>query len=284
MLNMARRRVYILGNPDKAEVPEALDRIRTMVSAHAELVGATLAVDPSAAVAAGAEFLLVLGGDGTLLAVARALGERQIPLIGVNFGKLGFLTQFDDAHIETYLPRLLDDPSLIAERTMLDVQVVREGGQSAYRSVCVNDCVIHAGPPFRMIELDLELDGFDLTRVRGDGLIICTPTGSTAHNMSAGGPLLLADVAGIVLTPLNPHSFSHRPLVISASNRLRIKTVQVNSGTTVILDGQATTPLTGGDCLLVRENPTRWKLVRNPAWPSWNSLISKLRWGMQNDK
>jgi NAD+ kinase len=276
---MSRRRIYILGNPTKAEVPAALDAIRTFVVNHGELVGAALNLDPAPALAVGAEFLLVLGGDGSLLAVARALGIQQVPLIGVNFGKLGFLTQFDVAQLTTYLPTILHDPDLIATRTMLDIEIVRADGEKPFQSLCVNDCVIHAGPPFRMIELPLELDGRELTRVRGDGLIVCTPTGSTAHNMSAGGPLLLADVAGIVLTPLNPHSFTHRPLVVSAASRLRIHAAEVNPGTTAIIDGQVTCALNRGDRIHVRESPSRWQLVKNPTVPAWYNLVTKLRWG-----
>jgi NAD+ kinase len=276
---MSRRRVYILANPAKPEVPAGLEELRHYVVQHADLVGVALNLDPQPALAADAEFLMVLGGDGTLLTVARALGDQQIPLIGVNFGKLGFLTQFDVAQLEHYLPAILHNGDLIAERTMLDIEIVRAAGEEPYRSLCVNDCVIHAGPPFRIIDLQLELDGRELTRVRGDGLIVCTPTGSTAHNMSAGGPLLMADVAGIVITPLNPHSFTHRPVVVSAASRLKIHAEQVNGGTTAIIDGQASCALGRGDRIHVRESATRWRMVRNPTVPTWHNLVAKLRWG-----
>ena len=238
-----RRRVFILGNPDKPEVPAALEELKNFVSDKADLVGAELDLYGRRAVEAGADYVIVLGGDGTLLSVARSLRGERIPLVGVNFGKLGFLTQFSVHQIKEHFNALLANGKLITERAMLDVRVEHADGGESYTGLCVNDCVIHAGPPFRVICLQIELDRRKLTKVCGDGLIVCTPTGSTAHNMSAGGPLLMADVDSIVLTPLNPHSFTHRPLVINAASRIVIEAEMVNPGTMALIDGQEQSPV-----------------------------------------
>lgn len=274
-----RPRVFILGNPAKPQVPQALDELRAFVAERAEVAGAALNLDVADAVKARADFIVVLGGDGTLLAVARAVGAARIPLIGVNFGKLGFLTQFSVRQLKEHFDTLLADGEFIVERTMLEVRIERPSGQSDFHSLCVNDCVIHAGPPFRVVCLQIELDQRKLTRVCGDGLIVCTPTGSTAHNLSAGGPLLMADVPSIVLTPLNPHSLTHRPIVVSATSRLVIEAEQINPGTMALVDGQIHCALQHGDKLHVAQSPHRWRFVRNPRRPQWHNLVTKLRWG-----
>lgn len=280
MTRTARRpRVFILGNPTKPEVPSALEDLRTFVAEHAQLAGAALELDGRLATEAGAEFAIVLGGDGTLLAVVRSLGAQQIPLVGVNFGKLGFLTQFSVRQLKEQFPALLANGDLVTRRSLLAVRIEHADGSPPFESLCVNDCVIHAGPPFRVVCLAVSLDGRQLTQVCGDGLIVCTPTGSTAHNMSAGGPLLMADVDSIVLTPLNPHSFTHRPIVVSATSRLDIEPVEVNAGTTAIIDGQVQRPIRCGDRVAIHRAPQPWCVVRNPRRPLWHNLVTKLRWG-----
>ncbi len=272
-------RVFILGNPDKPEVPTAIHEVSEFVSQRAELVGAELGLDTTPAIEGGADYLIVLGGDGTILSVARALNHNQIPLIGVNFGKLGFLTQFTVRQLKEHFDKVVNDGDLVTERTMLEVRIVRSNGEVCYRGPCVNDCVIHAGPPFRVIYLMIKLNGRKLTKVGGDGLIICTPTGSTAHNLSAGGPLLMSDVDSIVLTPLNPHSLTHAPIVIDSASQLTIEADQVNEGTTALMDGQVSCALRAGDKVHISETPYRCRIIRNPEHPQWHNLVTKLRWG-----
>ncbi len=273
------RRVFLLGNPDKPEVPDTLAALREFIGGRAVLAGVELDLNGQAAVAAGADLIVVLGGDGTLLAVARSLGDNQLPLVGVNFGKLGFLTQFTVHQFKEHLDALLTNGTLINERSMLNVRIDRADGETCFESLCVNDCVFHAGPPFRVVCMSIALDGRVMTKVCGDGLIVCTPTGSTAHNMSAGGPLLLSDVDSIVLTPLNPHSLTHRPLVVSASSRIAIQAEQVNPGSVALIDGQASCALEPGDMIHIEQSRQRWRYYRNPRRPKWHNLVTKLRWG-----
>ncbi|MCB9867124.1 MAG: NAD(+)/NADH kinase [Phycisphaerales bacterium] len=234
------------------------------------------------AIEAEADLIIVLGGDGTLLAVVRSLGADQIPLVGVNFGKLGFLTQFSVHQLKEQFNAIVANGDLVTRRSLLQVRIQHADGSDPFESLCVNDCVLHAGPPFRVVCVAISLDGRQLTQVCGDGLIVCTPTGSTAHNMSAGGPLLMADVESIVMTPLNPHSFTHRPIVMSATSRLEIEPVQVNPGTTAIIDGQVQRPIRCGDRLHVQRARHPWCIIRNPRRPQWHNLVTKLRWGRPN--
>ena len=139
--------------------------------------------------------------------------------------------------------------------------------------------MIQAGPPFRMIRLGITINGQDLTEVAGDGLIVCTPGGSTAHNLSAGGPILAPDVDAIILTSMNPHSLTHKPLVIGREAVIDIHALAVNPGTTAIIDGQVSYPLQVDDRVTIRRFETDWRTVRNPIHPDWHKLVSKLHWG-----
>ena len=271
-------RIYILGNPDKSEVRDGLDDIRAFVASRADLVGCQLGDDTAAIVEAKPDFVVVLGGDGTLISVARDVCSDRVALIGVNFGKLGFLTPFTVNEFKEHFDAAIGDPELISPRTMLSVTIWRDGEQR-FSGRCFNDCVIHAGPPFRLITIAIELDGRKLTTVAGDGLIVCTPTGSTAHNMSAGGPLLMSDLDCIVLTPLNAHSLTHRPVVVKADSKLVIQPERTNPGTTAIMDGQLNCPLQRHDKIMIEQAAQTARLVRSPKHPKWHNLTTKLRWG-----
>lgn len=272
------RRVYLLGNPDKAEAALAIEKLRAFASKRCAVVGTELGVDGRQAVRAGAEVIIVLGGDGTLIGVARSLGAAQVPLIGVNVGKLGFLAEFSPDELEKNFDRAVSDSSLIHRRTALDVSV-RHNGELLDAGLAVNDCVIQAGPPFRLIYLGVSINGQPLTEVSGDGLIVCTPTGSTGHNLSAGGPIVQPGVDAIIMTPLAPHSLTHKPLVIERDAVIDIDAREVNEGTTAIIDGQVSHSLQPGDRVTLRRFETELMVVRNPLYPNWHKLVNKLHWG-----
>ncbi len=273
------RNVFILGNPDKDEVPSAMKQLEALVSQRARLAGSGFEFSEDAK---KADVVVVLGGDGTLISVARAMGTNQIPLVGVNFGKLGFLTPFSLEEFVENFDEVIAADAPTTRRMMLLAKVTKASGDFAFESVCLNDCVIHAGPPFRMISLAVELDGRQLTQLDGDGLIVCTPTGSTAHNMSAGGPILMAEVDGMVLTPINPHSLTHRPIVINAEGQLAVEITECNPGTTAIIDGQVPCPLAKGDRVVLRAADLRASIVLNPRSAKWQHLVSKLHWGVRD--
>lgn len=275
---MNLRRLYFLGNPEKREAAPVFDDLREFVRGRCDLVGAELSVDGRPAAAAQAQAIVVIGGDGTLIGVARSLGRDQVPLIGVNVGKLGFLAEFSVEEFKRTFDRILADPTLIHRRLLLELSVDR-GGAAVYRSVVVNDGVVHAGPPFRVVTLAVAIDDQPLTELTGDGLIVSTPTGSTAYNLSAGGPIMQPGVSAIILTPLSPHSLTHKPIVIESDSRVSVSIVRANLGTTCIVDGQATFPLLAADRVNFRRFEQDLLLVRNPAHPRWHKLVNRLHWG-----
>ena len=273
-----QRRVYLLGNPDKADAQAAISELRSFAAARCRLVGADLGLDGRKALSAGAERIVVLGGDGTLIGVARSLGSDQVPLIGVNVGKLGFLAEFSIAELKQLFDRAVSDQTLISRRTVLQV-TIRHDGTVDSAGLAINDCVIQAGPPFRLIRLGVSINGRHLYDVGCDGLIVCTPTGSTAHNLSAGGPIMQPGVDAMILTPLSPHSLTHKPLVIERESVIDIYADQVNEGTTAIIDGQVSCPLKPGDQVTLRRSETELMVVRNPLYPNWHKLVTRLHWG-----
>lgn len=271
-------RVFILGNPEKAGVSDAVTSIQETLAGRFEVVGTALSLDGQVAVEAGADQIVVLGGDGTLLAVCRSLGSGQIPLVGVNFGKFGFLAEFSIEEFKDQFAAILGPGRHVSERMILAVSVTSGGGE-CFRSLAVNDCVVHAGSPFRIIQLAIRIDDVHLTNIAGDGLIVCSPVGSTAHNMSAGGPIMQPGVSGIALTPLCPHSLTHRPLVVESEARIEIEAIRTNPGTSVMVDGQLGCPMSTGDRVSIGRSEFNLQIVRNPQYPRWHRLVSKLRWG-----
>ncbi len=277
MPTATKRKVYILANPAKPGARGPLDHVRRLVEARAEVLDARLG-RLDGAIAARADRVIVLGGDGTILAAARAMGTGQIPLIGINMGKLGYLAAFNLEELDAQVDRVLADDGLISPRMMLEV-AVNGGGREKLSSIAVNDCVVQAGPPFRMIALSVRLNDSQLTRIVGDGLIVATPSGSTAYNLSAGGPILQPTVKGIAITPICAHSLTHKPLVVDESVTVHIAPERINEGTRVILDGQDMLPVSVGDQVIVRRCPRDFLLVENPNHAPWYTLVTKLKWG-----
>ena len=273
-----RKRVFLLGNPDKPQAAAAMAKLYAFAKARCDIVGTTLTTDGRAAIDARADLIIAFGGDGTMLGVARSLGTHQIPLVGVNHGKLGYLADYLVEELQFQFDRVLCDPSLISERMILDVVVTR-AEQPIFSSMAINDCVIQAGPPFRIIEVSVWLDDKRLTDVSGDGIIMATPSGSTAFNLSAGGPIVQPEVRAFLLTPLNAHSLTHRPMVIEHHSVVDVIARRVNEGTSVIVDGQMFCRLQAEDRTTVQRSETTFKLVHNPMYPRWHKLVDKLGWG-----
>lgn len=272
------QRVYLLASPDKREAVAVAETFQTFAATRCQVVGSTLGLDARAAIDAKADRIVVIGGDGTLIGVARSLGVNQIPLIGVNVGKLGFLVDFSVDELTRDFEQVVCDDSLIGRRAVLETCVYRDG-IAQDKHPAINDCVIQAGPPFRQIRLAISIDGDHLTEVGGDGLIVCTASGSTAHNLSAGGPILQPGVDAIILTPMNPHSLTHKPLVIESDSVIDILARDVNEGTTAIIDGQVSCSFQQGDRVSIRRFESDFLLVRNPRYAKWHKLVTKLHWG-----
>ncbi len=274
----AKPKVLILRNPDKPEAATTADQLGETIAKAAEIVGTGVLVDAASLKTHHPDRIIVLGGDGSILAVARELGEQQVPIAGVNLGKLGFLAEFSTADLTRHLDAILREPGIVSSRMMLDA-TVRKPDRQTLHALAVNDCVVHAGPPYRMIDLSIAVNGKHLTDFSGDGLIVATPSGSTAHNMSVGGPIVQSDVRAIILTPIGAHSLTHRPLVVSGQSEITVTVRRANSGSMAVIDGQVPLPVREGDHLVVHRANCEFQLVHNPDQPRWYTLTTKLKWG-----
>jgi len=233
---------------------------------------------PTTQLAEKADVLLVLGGDGTILHAARLASERSIPILGVNMGGLGFLTEVRLDHLYPSLERVFANDYTLDERLMLATHVHRRG-ETVARGMVLNDVVISKGTLARMIELQISIQDQFVTHLRGDGLIIGTPTGSTAYSLSAGGPIINPAVQALILTPICPHTLTHRPLIVPGNVGIEITLTSKDEGSMATLDGQVGIPLTQGDTavILASDRPTR--LIRFPESHYYEVLREKLKWG-----
>lgn len=281
-----RRRTLLLINTSKPDAVEAEASVRALIEKHGVLVGEADGADESSddATFADAELAIVLGGDGTLLSHARRFGHLGIPLLGVNFGKLGFLAEFDMESLRAQAADLLGGGELpTRELRRLRAEVHGADGRLRLSGTALNDAVIAAGPPFRMIELGLRVDGYAGPRLLGDGLIVSTPTGSTAYNLSAGGPIMEPGVGGLAVTPIAAHTLAFRPIVVSSESTIEIVLHRVNTdgcggGTTLLLDGVSEGVCEAGERLVVKQDASRISFVRNRDRPFWQTLVHKMHW------
>jgi len=270
--------VAIVGSPEKPSLRHTLERLRQWLAPRAETVFAELTYDSSRALPARPELLFVLGGDGTLIAAVHNLRQNQVPVVGVNVGKLGYLAEFTVDQLEREGDFLFNGPPPLTRRIMLHVRLERGDGE-VFECPAVNDCVVLAGPPFRMIELLVQADGEEVAEIRGDGLIISTASGSTAHNLAAGGPILEPTSASFILTPICPHALTFRPLVLHSSRQIVVRVAQANAGTTMVVDGRDRQPFDVQDRIVLSRYPADFLLVRNPRRSIWYALRHKLMWG-----
>ncbi len=260
------------------EVADWLSRRGLEVDCDEAVVGAG-GVDPAALFdpAADYDLVVVLGGDGTLLSVARAL-EHEAPILGVNLGTLGFLTEVGRAELYPALVHLLAGDYQIEERALLDVRLERARGSGQSWRV-LNDAVITKSALARIVELTYRIDGRLLAACRSDGLIISTPTGSTAYNLSAGGPILDPQLPVVVLTPICPHTLNLRPVVVPDSSVIEVTLETPREEVFLTLDGQEGAPLDQGDRVCVRRSEARVRLVKTTDRGFFDGLREKLHWG-----
>lgn len=223
------------------------------------------------------DLVVVLGGDGTLLAVARSLTDG-VPILGVNLGNLGFLTEINRSELYPSLAKVLEGDFELEERHLLDVELVTsEGERKSYRAL--NDAVINKSALARIIELTVEVDGNLLARYRADGLILATPTGSTAYSLSVGGPIVHPLLPVTILAPLCPHALTLRPLVVPESSLVEIRLGTRGEEVYLTMDGQEGTPVGHGDRVRVTRSGTAVGLIKVSGRTFYDSLRGKLRWG-----
>lgn len=234
----------------------------------------------------GFDLILTLGGDGTLLRGARAGGPRGIPVMGCNLGQLGFLTLVSREELPAALAAVARNESTLERRVALDVRVVGDGRTDAPTDVneapvsySVNDAVLHKSGFARLITLRLWADDEEVGHYSADGIIISTATGSTAYSLSAGGPIVVPTMEGIVATPISPHTLAVRPVVFPASTRITVELLTESDDLALTVDGQAGQTLGPGERVEIVRSPHSLKLVRLPGHPFFGVLRRKLRWG-----
>jgi len=285
---MPAMRLLVVANSEKPRVKPALADLLPWLKQRVEVVG--IEDEHNGSPETQADAVLVLGGDGTLLSAARRFGHRRIPLLGINYGRLGFLASFTPqqfrAHFEEFIAgKLPVRPRDTIEISLLPAAATCKAGDEAQIKKCrrfvttaLNDAVVSAGPPNHMIELEIGVDGDHGIRYFGDGVIVATSSGSTAYNLSAGGPIISPSVDAVCITPICPHSLSFRPAVVSINSVVVIHAVKVNPGTTLLCDGEQPMSMCKNERVVIRRGPDPVLLVENPDSREWRTLADKLNW------
>ena len=227
--------------------------------------------------AAEADLIVVLGGDGTMISTARLVGDREVLVLGVNYGSLGYLTDFRIEEMFPTLELIFDGNFEIDRRVMLDTEHWREQEKLASGRV-LNDVVINKAALARIIEIEVSLNDLFVNSFRSDGLIVATPTGSTAYNLSAGGPIVYPSMNALVLTPICPFTLTNRPIVFPDTAEIELKLMNGNEGVVLTLDGQTGYPMEAHDRVLIRKSAMTFNLVQPPNRNYFDVLRNKLKW------
>jgi NAD+ kinase len=280
---MTARRLGLVVNIQKADIKEVLDLVVSTVPGDVELAvmeeAARFMPKERVEVVDGfssCDAVLALGGDGTLLTAARHVEVEEIPLLGIKVRSLGFLTEDDP---ERALKNLLSGRYIVQERMRLEVALAK-GGVEREKYSALNDVVVHVQGVSRVIHLKTTIDGAFLGEYLSDGVIVSTPTGSTAYCLSAGGPIINPEsVEAFVITPLYPHSLSVRPLVVSARETFTVELVEESQVTLLTIDGQQICRVQKGDMIIFRRSPHVTKLIVNEDYNFYDLVRRKLRWG-----
>lgn len=225
-----------------------------------------------------ADLIVVFGGDGTILRTARLVGERDVPIVGINLGAFGYLTEVDLSEMYEAMEAILAGDFQVEKRMMLAVKI--SGGEETFRDGKVlNDVVINRGNLSRIIEFETTVDGRYLATFKADGLIIATPTGSTAYSLAAGGPIVFPELYSIIINPICPHTLTNRPLILPDSAEIEVTLRTKEEGATVTLDGQVSLPVKSGDSVTIRKSQYVTTLVSSPHRSYFEILRTKLGWG-----
>ena len=279
--------VLVVGLASRAEVGEEMARLARLFSRLTQVRCVSLEEEPRLD-SMTMDLVVVVGGDGSILRTARLLGESQVPMIGVNLGRLGFLTALQTSEVEGWIEDVRRGAYGVVSHLMLRAQLF-EGENLIFQDLIINEIAVRAGPPFCILELNLYVDQEWVTTYSSDGLILSTPVGSTAHSLSAGGPILRKDLDAVVITPLSPHTLTNRPVVDSSSRTYSLTLAGEEHGATgpsrcsqtaaIVVDGREAGELTPGRTLKVVDSGSRLLLVATPGHEYYQTLREKLRWG-----
>jgi NAD+ kinase len=240
--------------------------------------GCSIDVVNGGELARAADLILVLGGDGTMIATARMMGDTEIPVIGVNYGGLGYLAEFRIEEMFGALESILAGDYKLEQRVMLAVELLR-GNEVVTRNRVLNDVVMNKSALARIIEIETHLNDQFVNLFRADGLIVATPTGSTAYNLSAGGPIVFPSMNAIVITPICPFTLSNRPIVVPDDSVIEVRLMTEKEEVALTLDGQVGFPLHAGDRVRIRKSETSFNLVQPKNRNYFDVLRDKLKWG-----
>jgi len=273
--------VVVLGLGDRPEIEAKASALRGIIERHAEIRLWDFGMETDLT-SYDVQYAIVMGGDGTILRAARHMGYRQIPVVGVNLGRLGFLAAISPEELDAQLAAVCAQGCHTIEHLMFECSVLRDG-QEIHRQLGLNEAAVLNGYPFSMLELDFYVDAEWATTYRCDGLIISTPIGSTAHNLSAGGPILRKSLDAFVISPISPHTLTNRPVVDAADRVFELVANRPNEGTSVVVDGQVLCRLEPGDRVRVERAQPRFLLVEVPGRGYYRTLSAKLGWGGRID-
>jgi NAD+ kinase len=272
-------RLLVLGNARyRPRVLEEAERLLPLLREQCEVVHVDLYEEDDLDVIE-ADMTLVLGGDGSILHAARQMGYRQKPVLGVNLGRLGFLADLSPEQLCAALPEVLQGHFSLTRHLMFECVVQSPAGERIVLGL--NEVALQCGPPFHMIDIELLIDGEPVSHYGGDGLILSTPIGSTAHSLSAGGPILSQELDVFVITPICPHTLTYRPLVDGAHKTYTVVLQNLSSSANLflVIDGQEQGRITSEHRVVVRRAPVAFQLVKVPGHSYYRTLHDKLRWG-----
>jgi NAD+ kinase len=272
-----KKKIIILGDKRKGVVAQTVESVIGALREKAEVVKIDLDMTENLE-CIEADYVFTFGGDGSILSTARRLGANQIPVVGVNLGTFGFLAEFSVDEFRENLGRILAGDVKVRERMLLDCAIV-EDAKAVFSHYLLNDVVVSRSSPARMVFCNLSIDGDNVTEFGGDGVIIATPSGSTAHSLAAGGPVLEPSLEAFIVTPLCPHSLTNRPLVVPAKSVIRLSARAAGGDVVVSFDGQLTHKLTATQAVQVKKAERKFKIVDVGTRGYYQTLREKLHWG-----
>jgi len=271
-------KVVLVGSGDRRpKVVQQSKTLRPLIEKVVDVVGEEFDYSENPG-QMGADFAIVLGGDGSILRAATRMENSQVPVLGVNLGKLGFLADVSPDDVEPALRSVDGGEFRLVDHLMLQIEIIR-GEKTIAKKTGLNEVAILGGPPYEIQQLDLAVDGIPATSYNCDGLIISTPVGSTAHNLSAGGPILRKDLQAFVISPISPHTLTVRPVVDTADRVYELVASKPNESACVVLDGQIVTKLQAGDRVRVSRAKSIFQLIEVSGNNYYRTLREKLGWG-----
>jgi NAD+ kinase len=271
---LAFKTVVIFSKPKQPDVARVAAELEVWLRQR----GVQATTDPPAHLTTVPDLAVVVGGDGTLLAAARALGDHQIPILAINYGSLGFLTEVTLEQMYPALENVLGGHFVTDRRMMMDV-TVQQGATFVAEYRALNDAVINKGTLARIIEIEARVDGHYVSSFRADGIIVCTPTGSTAYNLSAGGPITFPTMSAMMVTPICSHTLTNRPIVLPGDVLIEMTLKSLQEEVHLTVDGQVGSPLNQGDRISVRKSKHNVQLIAPGDKNYFDVLRGKLKWG-----